>query len=666
MSSLTGLSPNNPRDYVGPNVALNTVVTRNRAPTGADYRQPETGKLYPFNTFWLVGKNPTVGTQGDLWYLSKIVANVAYWIMLNAGSATSLSVMVQANTPPGTNPVIPTMGGLININGAIVANHSVPIETRSRAINTFNVEVQYAAAAPVTTANLSGLAHFNNSDFAVDASGFVSLNGSGIISFVVDDSTAPGTNPVVPTVPGVVTITGGQVAAGTTANVIQTDSLAANTFTIEVQRASDEAVATVGANGVSHFDSAYFTVDADGFVSVNGSGIGSTITGDSGGALSPTAGNWNILGASTAAGTTPVSTSGAVSTLTVNIQKSQAIAAADATKVGLSAFDSSAFDVDADGFVTLNGGGIASTSFTVQAVTGPGVNPVVPTAMGIVTVNGAAVANHSVVLETRSRAVNAYNVEIQYATTAAATDATKSGVAHFDSTDFAVDANGFVTLAGAGAGQTLTGNTGGALPPSSGNWNILGGSGIAGTTPVQVNGAGSTLTVNVQKSQAIAATDATKVGLANFDSSMFSVDANGFVGLNFATNSWTPTIFFNGFSTGVTYDNQFGYYNKIGNIVYFFYAVKLTSKGSSVGAAELHGFPFTTINASSNLGYFFYTTSVVTFPAGGTAGSLVLPVNSSIFSLNYSTNTSATAGPLTNTNFANTSQIFGSGWVAVQ
>ncbi len=185
MSSLTGLSPNNPRDYVGPNVALTTVVTRNREPTAADYRQPETGKLYPFNTFWLVGKNPTVGTQGDLWYLSKIVANVAYWLMVNASTATPLSVMVQSNTAPGVNPVLQTVGGLITVNGAIVANHAVPIETRSRALNTFNVEVQYSGSSVSTTANLSGLAHFNSAEFTVDANGFVSLSGSGLISSVV-------------------------------------------------------------------------------------------------------------------------------------------------------------------------------------------------------------------------------------------------------------------------------------------------------------------------------------------------------------------------------------------------------------------------------------------------------------------------------------------------
>src|SRR5690606_14697708 len=130
----------------------------------------------------------------------------------------------------------------------------------------------------------------------------------------------------------------------------------------------------------------------------------------------------------------------------------QAIGATNATNVGLAAFDSAAFDVDANGFVQLNGGGVATTAFDVQANTPPGTDPVVPTSTGVVTVNGAAVANHSVVIETRSRAANAYNIEVQYSASSAATDATKSGVAHFNSTQFSVDANGFVQLSGGGGG----------------------------------------------------------------------------------------------------------------------------------------------------------------------------------------------------------------------
>lgn len=218
-----------------------------------------------------------------------------------------------------------------------------------------------------------------------------------------------------------------------------------------------------------------------------GTTTGKTITGNDGTVLSPTAGNWNIFGASTAAGTSPVRTSGAVSTLTVNVQKSQALAATDATKVGLANFDSAAFDVDANGFVQLNGGGIAATSFDIQANSAPGTDPVVPTAAGVVTINGAVVSNHSVVLETRSRAANAYNLEVQYATSAAATDGTKSGVAHFNSAQFSVDANGFVSATAAALTQ-FSGDSG-AAAPAAGNINIFGLSGS------KTSATGSTVTV---------------------------------------------------------------------------------------------------------------------------------------------------------------------------
>jgi hypothetical protein len=86
-----------------------------------------------------------------------------------------------------------------------------------------------------------------------------------------------------------------------------------------------------------------------------------------------------------------------------------------------------------------------------------------------------------------------------------------------------------IAVSGSVVGQTITGQSGGALSPTAGNWNILGASTAAGTSPVTSSGSGSTLTINVQKSQAIAATDATKVGVCNFNSAQFTVDANGFV-----------------------------------------------------------------------------------------------------------------------------------------
>lgn len=117
-----------------------------------------------------------------------------------------------------------------------------------------------------------------------------------------------GTSPIVPS-GGIITFNGATVVAGT--NPVRTDGTAANTMALEVQISQAIAATDATKIGLSNFDSARFTVDANGFVSTNGSGIGETITGDSGGALSPTLGNWNILGRSGS------KTSGSGSTLTI-------------------------------------------------------------------------------------------------------------------------------------------------------------------------------------------------------------------------------------------------------------------------------------------------------------------------------------------------------------
>src|SRR6266404_4717004 len=84
---------------------------------------------------------------------------------------------------------------------------------------------------------------------------------------------------------------------------------------------------------------------------------------------------------------------------------------------------------------------------------------------------------------------------------------------------------------GAAAVEHLTGDTGGQLNPTANNFNIISSTLGPGTTPIQVAGSGSTLSINLQRSQAIAAADSTKVGLANFDSAAFDVSATGFVQL---------------------------------------------------------------------------------------------------------------------------------------
>jgi len=403
------------------------------------------------------------------------------------GGAVTESFEVDAFTAPGTNPVVPNGSGMVIVTGGQVAAGTTTnvIRTDSLAANTYTIQIQRSQAVASSTIGDNGVSHFNSTYFTVDANGFVSIVPSSVGSSVtVDTFTAPGTNPVMPNVSGNITITGGQVAAGTTPNVIRTDSLAANTYIVQIQRSQAVATSTVGDNGVSHFNSTFFTVDTNGFVSLNGAAVAETITGNTGGALSPTAGNWNILGTSTAPGTVPVETSGTGSTLTVQVQKAQAIASTNATNVGLAAFNSAFFTVDSNGFVSLSGTAIGET------ITGNVGGALSPTA-GNWNILGTSTAAGATPVQT-SGTGSTLTVQVQKAQAIASTNATNVGLAAFNSADFTVDANGFVTLAsGSAAVQTLTGNSGGAISPTAGNINTV------GTGSITVVGSGSTLTTQL-------------------------------------------------------------------------------------------------------------------------------------------------------------------------
>lgn len=286
------------------------------------------------------------------------------------------------------------------------------------------------------------------------------------------------------------------------------------------------------------------------------------------GSAVPIANVLEILGTTVPAGVLPVYTTGSGNTITTNVQISQAIAASNALNVGLAAFNSAQFTVDANGFVSLTGGGPAIDSIQVDANTAPGTNPVVPNAAGLITVGGAVVVNHGVPLQTRSRAANAYNIEVQYAGSNASSSGPLSGVSHFNNAHFTVDSAGFVSLVGGSLAvdsfQMQTGTS--PVVPNGAGLVIFNGAVVAaGTNPVRTDGTGAnTMALEVQISQALAATDATKIGLSNFNSAQFSVDANGFVSVksggfiwNDVTSATQTVAVQNGYVTdrggGVTY-----------------------------------------------------------------------------------------------------------------
>lgn len=300
-------------------------------------------------------------------------------VSLTGGSQAIDSVAVDASTGPGTNPVLPDTSGEIFVTGGQIdaASTANVIRTNSLAANTYTVQIQRTTTAPSSNSNVNGVSHFNEDDFTVDNNGYVSALSHTFARLVeVDASTPPGTDPVVPDSVGTITVTGGQVAASTTTNVIRTASLAANAYTVQVQRSQAVGSSTVGDNGVCHFSSAHFAVDSNAFVTLVGGGQAIDSIGVQTGTnpIVPTvAGLVTINGATVAAGTHPVRTDGTgANTMAVEVQISQAIAATDATKIGLSNFNNTHFTVDANGFVSLIGGQKAIDTVAIQVFTSNG------------------------------------------------------------------------------------------------------------------------------------------------------------------------------------------------------------------------------------------------------------------------------------------------------
>lgn len=212
--------------------------------------------------------------------------------------------------PDGSNNINVVGSGVVSVAGNAGTN-TLTISLAGTVATTYTENAGTATPA-ANNLNILGLNGISTSGAGSTVT-ITSTNGQIVTGFTVDANTPPGTNPVVANASGIVTITGGQVATGTIgANVIQTNSLAANTYAIQIQRSTAVGASDSTKNGVSHFDSTKFTVDATGFVSLNGSAVGLTITGNSGGALSPVAGNWNIFGGP------GVTTSGSGNTLTIN------------------------------------------------------------------------------------------------------------------------------------------------------------------------------------------------------------------------------------------------------------------------------------------------------------------------------------------------------------
>lgn len=301
--------------------------------------------------------------------------------------------------------------------------------------------------------------------------------GSGAIERVAVQT---GTSPILPT-GGTIILNGAVVAAGT--NPVRTDGTASDTIAIEVQTSQALVAADATKIGLSNFDSTSFAVAATGFVTLSTTGVLKTLTGNSGGAISPTANNINTLG------TGSITIAGAGSTLTTQLTglTNHAVlvgaGTATITNVGPTA---------TAGQVLQSAGAAADPAFSTATY------PLTTTVSQILyssstnTVTGLATANRAV-LTTGATGIPvltalATDGQLIIGSTAgvpaAATLTAGTGISITNgSNSISIAVNGAIV------GETITGDSGGSLSPTAGNWNILGLSGS------KTSGSGSTLTV---------------------------------------------------------------------------------------------------------------------------------------------------------------------------
>jgi hypothetical protein len=125
---------------------------------------------------------------------------------------------------------------------------------------------------------------------------------------------------------------------------------------------------------------------------------------------------------------------------------------------------------------------------------------------------------------------------------------------------------------------------------------------------------------------------------------------------DYEEGTWTPTVFFGGSTSGVTYGVQGGTYTKIGRMVYCQAVFSLTNNGSGTGDATIRGLPFTVGDVLPNTS--LESGGMMTYFANSgvsVSGFSIIPIESSTEALIFYMPASSTAnGAATDSYLSNT------------
>lgn len=443
-------------------------------------------------------------------------------------------IPTQFDTDDGGNAV--PVGNVLEMFSNTVANatYAEPLWTTGSG-NTVTTNIQVGAAITGAPAdkNDAGLVSFDDTQFTVSTHGFVQLSSIPLDSMAGDDGVS-----VSPDGTGLLTLLGNVTSNATHAKPVYVkDSATANALDIDVQVATAIAADAGDSNdaGLCSFDSTSFTVSATGFVQLVGSGpIVDTFTTDINGPVSPDgSGNVNIttgqvFSDGAVANTVKLSVAATANTFLYGQGSNLAMSELGPLTNGQLIIGSTGAAPVAGSLtqpaagLTIGGGAgtitfaLADDLAALEALAATGV----ASRTGASTWQTSAVTENAVVIGGASESLamlTLTNGQLVIGSTGAvpvaATPTSSDGSITITGGAGTLD---LVVAAADDAILTLTGDTGGALSPTAGNINILGGPGVT------VTGSGSTLTVN-----AVVYTDQTATTLTS-DSGTFATAAGAY------------------------------------------------------------------------------------------------------------------------------------------
>jgi hypothetical protein len=175
-------------------------------------------------------------------------------------------------------------------------------------------------------------------------------------------------------------------------------------------------------------------------------------------------------------------------------------------------------------------------------------------------------------------------------------------------------------------------------------------------------GSGASVSVNYCRITTSAANAITGAGSLSQSGDIYSttsttsVTTNTYVPLG-VSGTWTPNIQFNGSNTGITYTTQTGGYSVIGNVVFIWANIVLSSKGANTSPVTISNLPIATKGNGSQQSISIGNVQNIALSAGYTQSYLQLAANSAVGTISIAASgTSALAsGGISNTQCANNS-----------